>query len=67
MLDNSNVAKTCGKEAYNTLCDEWNAENAADKFIVLAKEILNGNKNPNVFENGICSKAENLKDGFYNG
>ena len=65
LLYNPEKAKQFGKEAYNALCNEWNAENAADKFIVLAKEILNGNKNPNVFENGICSKAEIMKDDWY--
>ena len=66
LLDNPDVAKRCGNEAYNTLCNEWNVEKAAERLITLAKEILNGNKKPSIFENGICSKAENLKDGFYN-
>jgi len=66
LLDTSDVAKKFGNEAYKTLCNEWNAENAVNRLITLSKEILNGNKNPSIFENGVCSKAERLKDGFYN-
>lgn len=62
LLDNPEVAKQFGKEAYKTLCDEWNAETAANRLIRLAKEILNGNKKPNVFKDGVCSKAEIIND-----
>lgn len=65
LLDNPEKAERFGKEAYKTLCDEWNAENAANRFVCLAKEILSGNKKPNVFDNGVCSKAEILNDGWF--
>lgn len=65
LLDNPDVAKKCGAEAYKTLLDEWNAENAADRLIALAKELLKGNKKPNIFEDGVCSKDERLKDGWF--
>lgn len=66
LLDNPQKAKQFGKQAYKTLCNEWNAENAAKRFISLAKEILSGNKKPDIYKDGVCSKAEILKDGFYN-
>ena len=62
LLDNTSKLEDFGKEAYNTLCDEWNAENAANRFICLAKKILVGNKKPNIYDNGICSKAEIIND-----
>ena len=65
LLDNPDVAKKCGVEAYKTLCDEWNGENAANKLIALAKELLNGNKKPYIYDDGICSKAEILKDNWH--
>ena len=40
-------------------------ENAAKKFIRLAEEILKGEKKPNLFNDGVCSKAEILKDNWY--
>ena len=66
LLDNPKKRAEIGKKAYETLCNEWNAENAADKFIKLSREILKGNKRPCLFEDGVCSKAEILKDGWYN-
>ena len=65
LIDNPRKRTEMGKKAYDTLCNEWNAENAADKFIKLSREILKGNKNPDLFEDGVCSKAPILKDGWY--
>lgn len=65
LLDNPQKAAQFGEQAYKTLCDEWNAENAAERFICLVKEILSGNKNPDLFKEGICSKAQILKDNWY--
>lgn len=62
LLDNPEKVKTFGKNAYETLCNEWNAENAADHLVCLLKEILGGNKKPNIFDNGVCSKALILEE-----
>ena len=64
LLDNPPARHEMSKKAYLTIADEWNAENAAKKFIELAKNILNGDSCP-VSEDGICSKAEILKDNWY--
>ena len=65
LLDNPSKRAEIGIKAYETLCEEWNAENAAKKIIELAKALLSGKKKANLFENGVCSKAEILKDGWY--
>ena len=65
LLDNPNKRVEISKKAYQTLGDEWNAENAAKKIIELAKALLSGKKKANLFKNGVCSKAEILKDGWY--
>lgn len=65
LLDNPQKAEQLGKEAYKTLCDEWNAETAANRLISLAKEILKGNKKPDVFKDGVCSRADLIKDNWY--
>lgn len=49
------------KNAYATITEEWNAETAAERFIALASSILNNGKK-DVFEVGVCSKTENIKD-----
>lgn len=64
LLDNPPARREMSKKAYLTIADEWNAENAAKKFIELAENILNGDSCP-VSEDGICSKAEILKDNWY--
>ena len=65
LLDNPEKSKCFGEEAYKTLCEEWNAENAAKRFIDLAQAIINGENTPDIFDNGVCSKAELLKDDWY--
>jgi len=45
----------------STIEGEWNAENAAEQFISLVSQLLEGKKKPVVREKGVCSKAEILK------
>ena len=61
LLDNETKRKEMAKNAYNTMANEWNAENAAVKFIELASRVLSGEKHPNPFENGVCSRAKILR------
>lgn len=65
LLDNPDKRKMMAKKAYLTMSEEWNAINAAKKFIVLSNAVLNGEKTPELFEKGVCSKAKVLKDGWY--
>ena len=62
LLDYSEERKEIAKNAYTTMTEQWNAENAAERLIALSEAILNGDKNPELFSNGICSKAEIIKD-----
>jgi len=65
LLDNKEERKHIAKNAYYTMVDEWNAENAAEKFVSLCERMLAGEYKPFPFESGVCSKAEILKDGWY--
>ncbi len=65
LLDHPDERRNMSYKAYYTIAKEWNAENAAKKFIVLADRIISGEKSPNVYNEGICSKAEILKDDWY--
>ncbi len=64
LLDNPEERKKISKNAYFTMVNEWNAENAARKFSQLSEGVLNGEKCTDLFESGVCSKAEILKDNW---
>ena len=65
LIDNTKRREEISNNAYLTIKNEWNAKTACDKLITLINEILSGNKNPNPFKDGVCSKAEILKDNWY--
>ena len=64
LLDNPEERKRLSKNAYLTMVNEWNANNAAQKFSVLSERVLNGEECIDLFESGVCSKAEVLKDNW---
>lgn len=51
-----------GEAAYFTMKNEWNAENAAEKLLVLCEHLLSGEKTPAPFAYGVCSPALPLRD-----
>ena len=53
------------KNAHATIVNEWNAENAAEKFLALAEGLLDSSKTVFPFERGICSKAELISDDWF--
>ena len=65
LLDDKQLCRTYGKNAYNTIAEEWNAEFVTKRFIELAEVILRGDKVSAIFKTGPCSKAEVLEDGWY--
>lgn len=65
LLLNPKEQKKLGAAAYKTISEEWNAEIAAERFLNLTKSILNGEKNPYIYKNGPCSKAEILKNDWW--
>lgn len=65
LLDNPELRKRMGRKAYKTIVDLWNSEIAANRFVELVRELKNGNSGDNMFEDGPCSKAEILDNGWY--
>lgn len=65
LLNNPERQKILGKQAYQTIVTEWNAEVAAKRLVELSKHILLGEKHPDLFRSGPCSKAEMVRDGFW--
>ena len=64
LLENSELRRAVSVKAYSTIDDEWNAGNAAAKFLEIAKRLLDGNKETFPYDDGVCSKAATLKDNW---
>lgn len=56
LLDHPDERKEYGRKAYRTMAEQWNAENAVEKFIELVHAIQTGQDSP--FSSGVCSKAK---------
>ena len=67
LLDNPSEQVRMGKAAYETITKLWNANVAAERVIKLSEKILSGDKHPNLYENGPCSRAEIIKDDWFLG
>lgn len=65
LLDSKERRRELSKNAYFTMTEIWNAENAAKRFISLAQAILDGEKDPEIFETGVCSRAKKIRDDWY--
>ncbi len=65
-ITDSERAKVLGRNAYNTVKDVWNAQNASKKLIALIKNIRN--EDGDVLEDsGPCSKAFIVQDDWFKG
>lgn len=53
LMDNPDICKQVGEEAYRTLELEWNERVAAIRFIELAENLINGKRN--MYKEGPCS------------
>ncbi len=62
LLHNPQKRYEFATKAYNTIRVEWNAETAVKKFLILAESLLSCNRRPFPFAEGVCSKAEIIRD-----
>ena len=60
LIDSMELREAVSKEAYLTLVNEWNPDNAAKKLLMLYDKLIN--KKDVDIPNGVCSKAEILDD-----
>lgn len=67
LLKHPEEQERLGKNAYRTITEEWNAENAAERFVNLAEHILSGETSPNLYVSGPCSRAEIIKESWFKG
>ena len=55
LLENPERRCEMGVKAYETIVNEWNADNAAERLVCLADRILSGEACPTVYSSGPCS------------
>lgn len=60
LINDKNLCKEIGTNAYRTIDELWNAKVAAERFMVLAKKLSIGQDTP--YNDGPCSKAYPIKD-----
>ena len=65
LLKNPEKQVELGMAAYNTIINEWNAEIAAERLLSLCNHLLNKEYCTNVFDSGLCSKAEIITDNWF--
>lgn len=65
LLEHPVEQQRMGRNAYQTIVTEWNAEVAAERLMQLSQHILAGEKYPELFESGPCSRAKIIKDEWY--
>lgn len=65
LLEHSNERIQMAQNAYLTIVNEWNAQNAAYRLLELTKKIMAGNQNPNIFVEGPCSIAPYYHNNWY--
>lgn len=65
LLDNPAEQERLGRAAYETITGEWNAEVAAERLITLSEHLLAGEKHPDLYQTGPCSRAEIIKDDWF--
>ncbi len=66
LLDDAEYRKKIGKKAYRTIADTWNAENAAERLLMLAQNIGEHKNVVNLFKDGPCSKAQIIQNDWFN-
>ncbi len=65
LLEHKEERVRMGKMAYSTMTTEWNPEIAAQKFLDVSEKLLNGKNKELFYDNGVCSKAEIMRNNWY--
>lgn len=62
ILEQPEKQRKLGMEAYSTITELWNAQIAAERLLNIAQRITNGEKYPDIYDSGPCSKAKVMSD-----
>lgn len=66
LFEQPDLCSELGKNAYDTIAQKWNAEEAASRLIRLVTALMENEKGVELFDDGPCSKAEIMKDDWFN-
>lgn len=66
LIENPEFREQMGRNAYQTLVEQWNADVAAGRFLALTQAMLDGNTT-DLYSDGPCSRAGVLRNGWYRG
>ena len=64
LLDDANLRKTISKNAYYTIINQWNAENATKRLLETIEQLQEG-KCATDYLHGPCSRAEIIENNWY--
>ena len=64
LIKQPKLRERMGRNAYQTLAEQWNADVAAERFIALVQALLDS-RQCDLFGDGPCSKAAILKNWWY--
>ena len=64
LIDEPALRENLGVNAYNTLSERWNADEAANRFLELSKALLTG-LTPYIYHTGPCSAAPVISNRWY--
>ena len=64
-FNNINKSREFGLNAYRTITQEWNADIAANRLLLIANNIRH-HKSPFIYQSGPCSKAEIIIEKYFN-
>ena len=62
-LDTEGMTTRLGAKAYETMANHWNGETAAERLVALVRSVLAGEKYPDLYPDGPCSKESEQKWG----
>ena len=62
LLDDCDMQRSIGREAYLTIKDQWNEKNAAERLIDISKNLIEHKDYE--FQSGVCSKVPIIKNRF---
>ncbi len=63
LIINEDKKRYLGENAYKTISEQWNAENAANRLCNIINNIMADKFE--TYDNGVCSKAEVIKDDWF--
>lgn len=63
LLNNQQICFNIGREAYQSIIQEWNATVAADRLVNIIEGLLKGDQK--FYTKGVCSNATKLRENWY--